>query len=50
MQNGTSSLMTASEKGHVEVVYKLLLHGANVDLREEVFSFAYNIRVSILCM
>ena len=28
--------MLASQKGHVEVVDKLLQHGARVDLQEEV--------------
>ena len=36
-QNGRSSLMTASQKGHVEVVDKLLQHGATVDLKEKVY-------------
>ena len=35
-QNGTSSLMVASHNGHVEVVDKLLQHGATVDLQENV--------------
>ena len=35
-QNGWSSLMAASQIGHVEVVDKLLQHGATVDLQTEV--------------
>ena len=35
-QNGKSSLMYASRNGHVEVVDKLLQHGATVDLQKEV--------------
>ena len=35
-QYGRSSLMYASENGHVEVVDKLLQHGATVDLQKEV--------------
>ena len=32
--------MVASQEGHVEVVDKLLQHGATVDLLDEVSSFA----------
>ena len=35
-QNGASSLISASENGHVEVVDKLLQHGAKADLQENV--------------
>ena len=35
-QNGATSLMFASRNGHVEVVDKLLQHGARVDLQDEV--------------
>ena len=35
-QNGVTSLMFASLNGHVEVVDKLLQHGARVDLQDEV--------------
>ena len=35
-QNGASSLMVASQNGHVEVVDRLLQHGARVDLQENV--------------
>ena len=35
-QNGASSLMVASQNGHVEVVDKSLQHGARVDLQENV--------------
>ena len=35
-QDGASSLMAASQEGHVEVVDKLLQHGATVDLQKEV--------------
>ena len=35
-QNGVSSLISASENGHVEVVDKLLQHGAKADLQENV--------------
>ena len=35
-QNGWSSLMAASLNGHVEVVDKLLQHGATVDLKDNV--------------
>ena len=37
-QNGWSSLMLASENGHVEVVDKLLQHGATVDLKDQVIT------------
>ena len=36
-QNGWTSLMVASQNGHVEVVDKLLQHGANVDLQKKVY-------------
>ena len=36
-QDGESSLMYASQNGHVEVVDKLLQHGATVDLHDKVF-------------
>ena len=35
-QDGKSSLMLASQNGHVEVVDKLLQHGATVDLKDQV--------------
>ena len=35
-QDGGSSLMVASQNGHVEVVDKLLQHGATVDLQAQV--------------
>ena len=35
-QDGWSSLMFASQNGHVEVVDKLLQHGATVDLQNVV--------------
>ena len=38
-QYGRSSLMYASENGHVEVVDKLLQHGATVDLQYLVIHF-----------
>ena len=34
-QEGQSSLMVASQEGHVEVVDKLLQHGATVDLLDD---------------
>ena len=37
-QEGVSSLMVASLHGHVEVVDKLLQHGATVDLKDNVIS------------
>ena len=37
-QSGWSSLIVASRNGHVEVVEKLLQHGATVDLLHEVLS------------
>ena len=37
-QDGVSSLMYASVNGHVEVVDKLLQHGATVDLHNKVRS------------
>ena len=37
-QDGLSSLMAASLDGQVEVVDKLLQHGATVDLHEKVRS------------
>ena len=37
-QDGESSLMYASRNGHVEVVDKLLQHGATVDLHDKVRS------------
>jgi ankyrin repeat protein len=37
-QDGLSSLMVASFNGHVEVVDKLLQHGATVDLQDKVRS------------
>ena len=45
-QNGTSSLIVASENGHVEVVDKLLENGARVDLQENVsFIMPFQIHV-----
>ena len=38
-QFGMSALVIASEAGHVEVVDKLLQHGANVDLKDLVGDF-----------
>ena len=35
-QNGWNSLMAASQNGYVEVVDKLLQHGATVDLQDKV--------------
>ena len=35
-QNGKSSLMWASKNGHVEVVDKLLEHGARPDLQDKI--------------
>ena len=35
-QDGRSSLMLASQNGHVEVVDKLLQHGATVDMKHQV--------------
>ena len=35
-QNGVSSLMLASHNGHVEVVDKLVQHGATVNLQTKV--------------
>ena len=35
-QDGRSSLMFASQNGHVEVMDKLLQHGATVDLQKVV--------------
>ena len=37
-QDGASSLMAASRNGHVEVVDKLLQHGATVDLQHTVIT------------
>ena len=37
-QDGGSSLMLASLNGHVEVVDKLLQHGATVDLKDQVIN------------
>ena len=37
-QDGGSSLMLASLNGHVEVVDKLLQHGATVDRKDQVIT------------
>ena len=37
-QDGDSSLMAASQEGHVEVVDQLLQHGATVDLQRSVIT------------
>ena len=37
-QNGMSSLIVASQNGHVEVVDKLVQHGARVDLQTQVIN------------
>ena len=47
-QAGWSSLMFASRYGHVEVVDKLLQHGARVDLQNEVL-FSQSV-TPILCL
>ena len=39
-QDGWTSLMIASQNGHVEVVDKLLHHGATVDLQSKVMMSA----------
>ena len=36
-QDGVSSLIVASHNGHVEVVDKLVQHGATVDMQTKVF-------------
>lgn len=36
LQYGIHALKMASQNGHLEVVDKLLLHGANVDLQDKV--------------
>ena len=36
LQDGSPSLVFASQNGHVEVVDKLLQNGANVDLQSKV--------------
>ena len=41
-QTGVSSLMVASFNGHVEVVDKLLQHGATVDLQHSVMPHSYS--------
>ena len=38
-QKGSTSLRLASEEGHLEVVEKLLQHGAQVDLGDEVYYY-----------
>ena len=38
-QDGVSSLMWASQNGHVEVVDKLIQQGARVDLQDNVNTF-----------
>ena len=38
-QDGWSSLMVASQNGHVEVVDKLVQQGARVDLQDNVNTF-----------
>ena len=51
-QRGATSLMLASDNGHVEVVDKLLQHGARVDLQDEVlflFSITHSNSLSFLC-
>ena len=42
-QDGESSLMWASENGHVEVVDKLLRHGATVDLQNNVNTLLFKV-------
>ena len=39
--------MLGSEDGHVEVVDKLLQHGARVDLQSEVFHLLVNLQTQI---
>ena len=39
--------MSASQKGHVEVVDKLLQHGARVDLQKKVCFDAHLVSVSV---
>ena len=45
-QNGWSSLMAASQNGHVEVVDKLLQHGTTVDLQDKVYKTLFRVNVS----
>ena len=40
--------MAASQNGHVEVVDKLLQHGATVDLQKEVHTLYVHIQCSLL--
>ena len=37
-QDGRSSVMSASANGHVDVVEKLLQHGATVDQKDQVMT------------
>ena len=48
-QSGWSSLMVASRNGHVEVVNKLLQHGATVDLQHEVIMFKQSLSLLTSC-
>ena len=47
-QEGWSSLMFASCNGHVEVVDKLLQHGARVDLQNKVNQKSNIISISVV--
>ena len=42
-QDGWSSLMVASENGHMEVVDKLVQHGARVDLQDNVNTVIFKV-------
>ena len=54
-QDGWNSLMVASQSGHVEVVDKLLQHGATVDLKDQVITthicrYYYNEIYNHMCL
>ena len=48
-QDGWSSLMAASYDGHVEVLDKLLQHGARVDIQNVVLLLRYSATI-LLCV
>ena len=49
-QDGWSSLMIASQSGHVQVVAELLQRGAKVDMQKKVWLFCFSCFEFVACV